>query len=129
METEPYTITKEEELKIYKSSFESVTYEDLSRYPDKYNGKRVKGKVKIVDEMEEGLILFTPYKAKMGGKDIALSDGREVKEPKLLKGDTVTIYGEGDGTETVKTKRLGLLWDKTVDKTEIPMVKILYVEF
>lgn len=129
METEPYTITKEEELKIYKRSFESVSYEELSRYPDKYKGKRVKVTVKIVDEMEEGIILYTPYKAKMGGKDIALSDGREVKEPKLLKGDTVTIYGEGDGTETVKTKRQGLLWDKTIDKTEIPMVKILYVEF
>ncbi len=129
METEPYNITKEEELKIYRSSFESVTYEQLSRYPDSYKGKRVKVKVKIVDEIEEGLILYTPYKAKMGGRDIAISDGRDVKEPKLLKGDTVTIYGVGDGTETVKTKRPGLLWDKTVDSTEIPMVKMLYCEF
>ncbi|MBO5623990.1 MAG: hypothetical protein J5959_20460 [Butyrivibrio sp.] len=128
METESYTITAEEELKIYKSSFEAVSYNDLARYPDSYKGKKVKVTVTIVDEIEEGLILFKPYKAKMGGKDIALSDGRDVKEPKLLKGDTVTVYGEGDGTETVKTKRPGLIFDKTVDSTEIPMVKILYCE-
>lgn len=128
LETEQYTITKEEELKAYKDSFEAVSYEELSRYPDSYKDKKIKVTVTIVDEIEEGIILFTPYKAKMGGKDIALSDGREVKEPKLLKGDKVTVYGVGDGTETIKTKERGLLWDKTVDKTEIPMVKIQYVE-
>ncbi|SFU71404.1 hypothetical protein [Butyrivibrio sp. INlla21] len=129
METEKYTISKEEELKIYRKSFESVSYEELSRYPDSYKGKKIKVTVKIVDEMEEGIILYTPYKAKMGGKDIAINDGRDVKEPKLLKGDTVTVYGLGDGTETVKTKRPGILWDKTIDSTEIPMVKMLYCEF
>lgn len=128
LETEQYTITKEEELQAYKNSFEAVSYEDLSRYPDSYKGKKIKVTVTIVDELEEGIIMFTPYKAKMGGKDIALSDGREVKEPKLLKGDKVTVYGVGDGTATIKTKERGLLWNRTVDKTEIPMVAIQYVE-
>ncbi len=127
VETQTYVITKEEEKKRFIEGCEAVSYTNLSRYPDKYKGVKIKVTVTITDELEDKfLILYTPYSASMNGKEIAISDGREKKEPRLLKGDTVTIYGYGDGMERIKVKERRLLFDKTVDTYEIPMVKMLY---
>ncbi len=38
------------------------------------------------------------------GKEVAVYDDREVKEPKLAKGDTITIYGRGQRTHNRKDK-------------------------
>lgn len=125
-EQQTYYLSAEEAIQAFKDSCQGVTYEELSRYPEKYKGEKIKVTVHITDVDDEGLIFYTPYLGTMGGQEIAIEDGRAVKEPKLLKGDTVTVYGYGAGLTTVKIKEQGLILKHTVDSYDIPCVKIEY---
>lgn len=67
--------------------------------------------------------------ATMSGETVALYDGRTTKEPKLREGDSVTIYGYGKGTTTVKVQDVSGILPKTVDKYDIPAIDIRYIDF
>ena len=114
----------------FKENAEAVSYEDLSRYPDTYKNKRIKVNVSITDVEPDGIIFSGHYEAVISGtnKKVAIYDKREVKEPKLLDGDTATIYGYGDGLTTIKVKDTSGLIPKTVDEYTIPGINIEYVE-
>lgn len=114
----------------FKEEAEIVSYEDLNCYPDTYENKRIKITVKITDVEPDGIIFSGHYEAVMGSSNnkIALYDEREVKEPKLLEGDSAIIYGFGDGLTTIKVKDTSGIIPKTVDKYTIPGVNIKYVE-
>lgn len=114
----------------FKEKAESPSYDDLLRYPDTYKDKQIKITVKITDVEPDGIIFSGHYEATMSGTNnkIALYDEREVKEPKLQKGDTVVIYGYGDGETTIKVQDTSGIIPKTVDKYTIPGVNIKYVE-
>lgn len=129
-----YNERKEIESAEYEASFkeeaEEVSYEDLNRYPDTYKNKRIKITVKITDVEPDGIIFSGHYEAVMSGTNnkIALYDEREVKEPKLLEGDSAIIYGFGDGLTTIKVKDTSGIIAKTVDEYTIPGINIQYVE-
>lgn len=132
IETKAYVLSADEKMDYYKDSCESVSYDDLIRYPDKYNGKPIKVKVTILDvETVDSVIFEDLYSAKLNGSTVSIFDGRDVKEPKLRKGDTVTIYGVGDGYNTEYTYRSGLILGlpRDIETTKIPSIKIKYVKF
>jgi len=128
-----YDEKKRIEAEAYEAEFrenaESPTYDDLMRYPDTYKEKQIKITVKIVRVEPDGIIFDGDIEATMSGESIALYDGREKKEPKLREGDSVTIYGYGKGTTTVKVQDVSGLIPKTVDKYDIPAIDIRYIDF
>lgn len=113
----------------FNSAAEKPTYEDLMRYPDSYNGKKIIIQVTITDVEPDGIIFDGKIQANMEGKEVLLIDGREVREPRLQAGDTVTIYGFGDGLATVKEYDKSGIIPKEIDKYNIPQVNIRYIEF
>lgn len=113
----------------FKETAESVSYENLARYPDSYESKKVKITVKIREVQKKDSMLFADsYIASMSGNEIAIYDERELKEPKLLEGDTVIIYGYGKGLTEIKTYDYSGIIPKVLDKRKIPAVSIAYIE-
>lgn len=113
----------------FKENAQTPTYDDLIRYPNSYKEIQIKVKVKIVRIEPDGIIFDGDIEATLNGETVSLYDGRETKEPKLREGDSVTIYGYGKGTTTVKVKDVSGLIPKTVDKYDIPAIDIRYIEF
>ena len=103
---------------------ETPSYEDLMRYPDTYKTKKIKVTVKITDVEPDGIIFDGNIMGTYEGKEIGVVDNRVNKEPKMLEGDTVVIYGYGKGTGTIKEKE-GF---KTVDSYMIPLLDIRVLE-
>lgn len=133
--------TVQQEIDDMKSSAKSVSYEDLARYPDSYQTIPIKITA-TVTELEAETIFGLEYDTSIwatmdGGNVLILYDEREVKEPALQVGDTVTVYGYSDGLATIKVKQrdyqgslvFGFSYDKTVDRYKVPSVNIKYVEF
>lgn len=113
----------------FKETAESVSYENLARYPDTYESKKVKITVKIREVQKKDSMLFADsYIASMSGNEIAIYDERELKEPKLLEGDTVVIYGYGRGLTEIKTYDKSGFIPKVIDKRKIPAISIAYIE-
>ena len=129
-----YDEIKKQEAEEYEKKFReksiSVSYDELSRYPDTYKTTAIKLKVKITDVEPDGIILPGHYEATIFGtsQKISVYDDRELQEPKLLKGDIVTIYGYGNGLTTIKVQDTSGLVPKTVDKYTIPSNDIKYVD-
>jgi hypothetical protein len=132
--------TKEQEIQSLKENAQSVTYDDLIRYPYTYETTPIKITVSISDLEAQtflGIQYDTAIWAYLGEELLILSDDRDIQEPALREGDTVTIYGYGKGTTTIDTKEkeyqgslvFGFSYDKTVDSYEVPYISIQYVEF
>lgn len=119
----------EREKEEFLENAQSPSYDDLMRYPDSYKEMRIKVKVKIVRVEPDGIIFDGDIEATLNGETVALYDGREIKEPKLREGDSVTIYGCGKGTTTVKVQDISGWIPKTVDKYDIPAIDIKYIIF
>lgn len=98
------------------------------RYPDTYKNKKIKVIINITEVEPDGIIFPGDIQGTLEGKEVAVYDDREVKEPKLAKGDTVTIYGKGNGLTTVKIKQKSGIFSKTVDKYSIPGISIKYMD-
>lgn len=126
---EKVRILAEEYEANFKENAVSPSYDDLMGYPDSYKDIQIKINAKIVRVEPDGIIFSGDIEATMSGKTIALYDGRKTKEPKLLEGDSVTIYGYGKGLTTVKEQDVSGWIPKTVDKYSIPAIDIRYVEF
>lgn len=114
---------------VFKEESVEVTYEELERYPDTYKETKIKVVVKILEVEPDGIIFEGNIKGSLSGKDVALYDRRDIKEPKLLEGDTITIYGYGSGLTTVKLQDTSGIINKTVDTYNIPSIDIKYIEF
>ena len=66
--------------------------------------------------------------ATLNGEEIAVYDERQVREPRIMKGDTITVYAVGYGLSKMKVKQQGVLYNKTVDEYDVPAIKIKYTE-
>lgn len=128
-------IAYEEDYNTFVSEFweeaESVSYDTLMRYPDSYKGKKVKIKVKIKTAEPDGLIFQGDLIGTVVGtsKDISFYDAREIREPRLMVGDVVTICGFGDGLMTMKTVDRSGIIPKTINEYDIPSISLWFVEF
>lgn len=87
----------------YKSLCESLDYEDILRNPDSYDGKYciVSG---TVDQVIEGFLdTYTIYVEDSSGNRWQCSYYYKDGESRLLEGDSVTFYGQCDGTTNSTT--------------------------
>jgi len=113
---------------------QEVTYEELRRYPDTYKDKPLKIKISVEEVEADGWISNGTVHASLEGKDLAVYDDREYREPRLMEGDSLVIYANGAGLSKVTTyvKGSGLfgsdLGADVVDETEIPAVRMVYTE-
>lgn len=132
--------TKKQAMQNFKKKCKSVSYDSLIRYPVKYEKTPIKVTVtvtKLEAEKFFGVKYNTAIWAKLGGQTVVLSDDREEQEPTIREGDTITVYGYGDGNSTIDTKErayqggllFGYSYDKTVDSYDVPSIKIKYAEF
>lgn len=122
------------ELNTFKEEFvnsESVSYEDLVRYPDTYYNKKIKLEVDITDVESDGAIFNGTITGVIPGTDseIAIYDYRENREPRIKENDKLTIYGIGNKTITVKLKNGKGLFAETVDEYEIPCIYLQFIDF
>ncbi|MBO5387311.1 MAG: PASTA domain-containing protein [Lachnospiraceae bacterium] len=131
---------KEKEIQKLKESAQNVSYDDLMRYPTTYEETPIKLTVKVTKLEAEsflGIQYDTSIWATYEGETLILEDDREIQEPALLEGDTVTIYGYGNGKSTIDITQkeyqgslvFGFSYDKTVDSYEVPSIRVQYVEF
>lgn len=118
----------EKKEKNFRKAAKEVSYDELMRYPDTYKNKKIKVIINITEVEPDGIIFPGDIQGTLEGKEVAVYDDREVKEPKLAKGDTVTIYGKGNGLTTVKIKQKSGIFSKTVDKYSIPGISIKYMD-
>lgn len=96
------------------------------------NNESLRFETVIITEDEVDSFLFEDlYEAKLDGKSISITGGREVKEPKLREGDSVVIYGVGDGYNMLYSYEKGLILGlpKNIESEKIPNIKMLYVAF
>lgn len=105
-----------------------VSYEDLRRYPDTYKDKPIKLKIYAKDVEPDGWIFPGDIIATYQGEELAVYDGRAVREPRILEGDTITVYAVGYGLSKMQIKQKGLVFNKTVDEYDVPAIQIKYTE-
>ena len=122
------------ELELWEQSFynaDSVSYEDLLRYPDSYNNQKVKIELDIEDVESDGIIFNGTIKGVVPGteNEVALYDYRENREPRVQEGDKLVVYGVGNKTLTVKVKEKSGIFSKTIDEYEVPCLYIQYIDF
>lgn len=122
------------EFENYKNSFsdaESVSYNDLLRYPDKYKNKKMRVEVDIKEVESDGVIFNGSIRGVVPSTEdeIIFYDYRDDREPRVIEGDKLIVYGIGNGTVTMKIKEDSGLLAKTIDKYEVPCIYIQFVEF
>lgn len=93
--------TREEEAKGYNTG---ITYEQLSRYPDDYKGKKVKFSGSVL-QILEGTSSNSIRMSTNGAYDdvILASYSKSMVNGRLLEGDEVVIYGKYAGLYTYTT--------------------------
>lgn len=127
--TELATTEAQIDIDELKLEAQEVTYEDIYRNPETYRDKPIKVTV-YVEEYDTAYLGFVEvYYCNINGQDVYVTDYREVKEPTIAKGDTVTIYGMGAGMATLTESQkniIGLTTDS--EKSKIPSIDMYYVE-
>lgn len=111
----------------YKASCEAVSYEDIARQPDRYNGRNVVFTGKVI-QVQEGSWWSsdTIYRINVTQGEYLWSDTVYVTyklpegAPRILEDDIVTFYGICTGTETYTTV-LG-------SSVTIPSVEAQYID-
>lgn len=98
------------------------------RYPDSFRGKMVTVEVNVEIVETDGILFDGKIKAQMEGGELLITDGREVREPRIQEGDTFTLYGFGKGLATVKVKNGSGIFADTVDEYNIPEVSLRHME-
>lgn len=111
----------------YKSECIDVSYDDLARKPDEYEGQKVKFRGKIMQVVKDSesitseyLISVTEGEYGLWNNNVFVKLRPDNKENKFLGDDIVTFYGESAG-EHKYTSVLG-------QSISIPCVKAVYME-
>lgn len=113
---------------LFKERAETPTYEELRRYPDTYKDKPLKLTIYVEDIDPDGWIFPGDIIATYQGEELAVYDDREIREPRILEGDTITVYAVGYGLTKMQVKQKGLVFNKTVDEYDVPAIQIKYTE-
>ena len=108
------------------------SYEELRRYPDTYAGQPLAITVYVSMVEPDGILSNGNVWATYDGGEVGVYDLRMFREPRLLDGDTITIYAEGLGLTTVTSFIEGSgflgtnLGAKVTDTREIPAFAMKY---
>ena len=95
--SEDRSAKKTQEIKDYKNSAETVSYDSLIREPSKYEGKILKITIKVSQVMTGGLITEAGYSGKASGNEWYIHYDIPDDVARIIKDDTVTFYGEFAG--------------------------------
>ena len=117
-----------EERQNFIDSAQEVSYEDLRRYPDTYDGKPLKLTITIKEAKPDGWIFQGDIFATYQGEEIGVYDARTVREPRFMAGDTITVYASGDGLGKIQEKDGSGIFAKVLNEYEIPTVRVLYTD-
>lgn len=123
-----YNLKMQEEKEAFIESCIEVSYDDLRRYPDSYEDVPIKLTIYAEDVEPDGWIFPGDIIATVAGEELAVYDDRIVREPRIMEGDTITVYAVGYGLSTMKVKQKGVIFNKTVDEYDVPSIKIKYTE-
>lgn len=127
--TEETTESTEISEEDFKAQAMEVSYEDIYRNPETYRDQIIKITVNVQEYDTQLFGLNSVYYCTMDGNDLLVSDRRTIEEPTIAPGDTVTIYGKGNGMATLTEEQkdeFGFTTDST--KSLIPDVSMIYVE-
>lgn len=114
----------------YKEACEEVDYKELCRYPEKYEGKRVKVKVKVYQILSESKAdNGEAWRAYSDSDELGLYysdeyyllDMRSADSVKILDDDIIVVYGGFSGLKNI-TRAL----TNTTD--EIPEIEVRFAE-
>ena len=117
----------------FKANAAAVSYEDLLRYPTTWKDKPVYLTVTVKeiaypDGFMDALLNGTQYLCMIPGTDdlLIVYDLRDVKEPTIMEGDTISFYGYPDDLGIVRTYNPNKFFNNTISRTEVPQVYIKY---
>lgn len=123
-----HNLKMQHEKESFIESCIEVSYDDLRRYPDSYENIPIKLTIYAEDVEPDGWIFPGDIIATFSGQELAVYDDRISREPRIMEGDTITVYAIGYGLSTIKVKQKGIVFNKTVDEYEVPAIKIKYTE-
>lgn len=130
------SIEKEINIKKEKESYNVVpSYDDLMRYSDTYKNEKIKITIYISKVESDGIIFDGTIWGKYQGQQVVVRDKRENKEPKILTGDTIVVYGNGGGLSKVTTYVQGTglfgsnLGADVVSEVNVPVIEVQYCDF
>lgn len=118
----------------FKANAVKVTYNDLLRYPDSWKDKPVYmtlrvNEVKVPTGFFDAALNGTTYLCVVPGtnNEVLVSDIRDIKEPTIMEGDTISFYGTPDGLGSIRIYDPDKLFNNTIDRYEVPRVNIWYM--
>lgn len=125
---------KQLEREEFVNAAREVSFDELRRNPDTYTGEKLKLSVQIEEVEPDSLFSNGTVWATYQGNEIVIYDNRENREPRLMAGDTLTVFCEGYGMTNVKTylEGSGLLGSdfgaEVIDERETVAVSMVYTE-
>ena len=125
LESESFTLSAEELEKRYKEKCKSISYDNLSRYPDDYEGEYVtfRGKVVQVCSEAKSAMYYSTYRVATSGSYnnvVYIYVDNYGSGSRILEDDWITFYGKYDGLYTYTTV-MGA-------SVTIPSVKVEYID-
>ena len=108
LETQKYDLTASEVRQYYDTEYQSISYENLSRYPDNYEGEKVKftGKVVQVCSEAKSALYYSTYRVATSGSYnnvVYIYVDNYGSGRRILEDDWITFYGVYDGLFTYET--------------------------
>lgn len=85
----------------FKETCTEVSYDELKRYPDKYEGTAVTLTVEVAQVVSQSDGMMRAYGDDMYEEEYVLYDCREDGE-NIIEDDVITVYGVYTGLETVE---------------------------
>lgn len=122
-----YDVSVQKETEAQKAEFiascQMYGYNELIRYPDTYKDEPIKDTLIVEQVMPGGFLSSEGYRCYEAGteNEVVITDDREIKEPKFIEGDTITVYGTYYGT----TKMTRLL---TGEEISVPCIEFQYAD-
>lgn len=106
-----------------------VTYEDIYRNPETYKEKPIKIVLYVNEYDTQFLGAVEVYYCTCDGKDVFVTDYRDIQEPTIASGDTIVLYGLGSGLATLTESQKNMIGFTTdSEKSQIPSIDMYYVE-
>jgi myosin heavy subunit len=101
---------KEAEEKAKKGYDTGITYDQLARNPDEYNGEKVKYKGKVIQVVEgDSEVTLRVAVNRDYDKVILVVYAKSLVSSRVLEDDTITVYGTSQGLYTYQSTMGGMI--------------------
>ena len=108
IEAQKYSLSDYEIKQYYEKEYKSISYNNLARYPDDYEGEKVKFSGRVVQVCSEATsaLYYSTYRVAVNGNYnsvVYLCVDNYGSGRRILEDDWITFYGEYDGLYTYTT--------------------------